>query len=451
MSHGTLLISDYRSSRLFRWPLPAGDGTSTPSPGTPVEVPLPGVLAEHAGFLALPRGGRFACAYADDLRGRLVLLERDGSIGAEVPIAIPAEHLAVSDCGSFLALTTGCGMNLEPFSDLLTLVDLRPEVPTAVRVRVRVGEPGVALVRDDQDRLHVLLRHRGEMTASGEFIGPGAVEAIPVESVLSAGPHVPRLRGEVSEDIAPDGHGDVHDPATGSLWCSTSRGIERFVARGGRPVPQGITAWPVPGRAFYLRFDPEARRIWATLRGGPGDPASWAQWTNWVMSAPVGLDGSLAPEATRLPDGLAFRLDVAPGWAAGTLIRPDGDLVWTADVGPDGLIVRQGDLQPMTRPPRPGCAPWDGGPDGSAQRRAVTVLPEIDAVAVTSGGDGRVELHRRTVDGLVLDRLCRPGEEPLSSPPDEPLGEPLGAPLDEGGHMMWLPAREREQVDLIGR
>ncbi|GGE78616.1 hypothetical protein [Nesterenkonia cremea] len=447
MSHGTLLISDYRSHRLFRWSLPEGGGSTKSSAGVLNEEPRPGVLAEHAGFLALPSGGRFAAAYADDLRGRLVLLGREGSLSAEVPIAIPAEHLAISDCGSFLAVTTGCGMNIEPFSDLLTLIDLRPEAPTPVRVRVRMGEPGVAVVRDDEDRLHVLLRHRGETAASGEFIGRGAVEAIPVEKILTAGPHVPQVRGAVTEDIAPDGHGDVYDPVNKSFWCSTSRGLERFVVLGGRPVAQGITAWPVAGRAFYLRIEPVSRRIWATLRGGTGDPASWAQWTNWVMSATIGPDGALTPETIPLPQGLVFRLDVAPDSASGTLISPDGDLVWIVDVGAEGLSLRQGDLAPMTYPPRPGRPPWDGGPDGSAQRRAVAVLPELEVVAVTSGGDGKVELHRRGSEGLVQTRLCRPGEE-LG---EESLNEVLDVPLDEGGHMMWLPGTPREQVDLIGR
>lgn len=451
MIHGTLLISDYRASRLITWGLSeepgalgagSADSFEGAVSGDVAETPRPGVLAEHAGFLRLPGSGPFAAAYADDRLGRLVLLDRAGRIRSEVPIAIPAEHMAVSDCGSFLAITTGCGMNMAPFSDLLTVVDLRAEVPDAVRIRVRVGEPGVALVRGDDDAPYVLLRHRGEMTETGEFTGPGAVEVLPVQEILAAGPHVPQLSGELTEEIAPDGHGEVYDPVSRTVFCSTGQGLERFQVRGGRPVPLGITPWPVPGRAFYLRFEPVSRRIWCTVRGGPADPTAWDRWTNWVMSAPVSADGEITPEVHHLPEGLAFRLDVASGWAAGTVISPGGDTIWIAEAENDGVRVQLGSLSPMSRPPQPGHAPWDAGPEGSAQRRAVAVLAELDAVAVTSGGDGRVELHRRSGHGVVEQEVLDLGEVLRDSDP---------APLDEGGHMIWLPAQARSEVDLIGR
>lgn len=451
MTHGSLLIADYRASTLHRRPVDA-EGRS--GRGKPVS-PGPGVLAEHAGFLRLPPrvGADYAVAYADDQQGRLVLLGTDGLVRTEVPIAIPAEHLAASDCGSFIAVTTGCGMNLEPFSDVLTLIDLRPRRPRAVRVRVRVGEPGVAIVRSQEGELHVMLRHRGAMDGQGG-LGPGAIEALGVEDILAAGPHVPQLRGESSEEIAPDGHGEVYDPVSRTMICATGRGLERFQILGGRPVALGVVQYPAAGRAFYLRYDPARRRVWSTLRGGEPDPAQWHLWQNWVMSGVLDAAGDLSMECSELPQGLVFRLDVAPGWAAGTVVSPHGDQVWRARVTDGGIEVDLGPLEPMSSPPTPGRAPWDGTESGSAQRRAVTVLPAHHQVALTRGGDGVVDIVGLTEDGpAVIDRLSLVSASPASSA--SPDGPAAPGRLDEGGHMVWLPAGADAgagaEVDLIGR
>ncbi|MGC3004050.1 hypothetical protein ACPF8X_38165, partial [Streptomyces sp. G35A] len=112
-------------------------------------------LSEHAGFLALP-GGRVACV--DDRRGELLVLDPFGGelVAAAVPVAVPAEHLAADPSGRLLAVTTGLGRNAEPWSDLLTVVDLA--TGGAGRVRTRVGEPGVTVL-GGEDPL-VVLRHR---------------------------------------------------------------------------------------------------------------------------------------------------------------------------------------------------------------------------------------------------------------------------------------------------
>ncbi len=87
-------------------------------------------LSEHAGFLALP-GGRVACV--DDRRGELLVLDpfAEQLVERTVPVAVPAEHLACDPSGRRLAVTTGLGKNSEPWSDLLTVVDLATGRPRA--------------------------------------------------------------------------------------------------------------------------------------------------------------------------------------------------------------------------------------------------------------------------------------------------------------------------------
>ncbi|MFD0776221.1 hypothetical protein ACFQZ2_19995, partial [Streptomonospora algeriensis] len=179
-----LVVADYRAARNYA----VGDGSLRELGG--------GVLAEHAGFLTLPHrdGSPAEWAFADDRSGSLVVGEPGGE--RRHPIAIPAEHLACDPAGRYVAVTTGAGAGTEPWSDVVTLVDLDAQAP--VRFRVRTGEPGVMITPDQLSGDPVLvLRHRE----------PGAIEAIALARAAAVGPHVPALRGALTGDVAEDGHG----------------------------------------------------------------------------------------------------------------------------------------------------------------------------------------------------------------------------------------------------
>ncbi len=84
--------------------------------------------------------------------------------------------------GRHLAVTTGLGRNEAAWSDLLTAVDLAaPEGARTVRVRTRVGEPGVTVLGGE--RPLVVLRHRE----------PGELAAYHHDMLLAAAPACPPL------------------------------------------------------------------------------------------------------------------------------------------------------------------------------------------------------------------------------------------------------------------
>lgn len=407
MSPGQLLIADYRAGHTYA----VEDGT--------LRQLGAGVLAEHAGFLTLPAGPatKARWAFVDDGAGALVLGGPDGE--RRIPVAIPGEHLAVDASGRYIVVTTGLGANAEPWSDVVTVVDLARE--EAVRFRVRTGEPGAAIVADRSSGAPVIvLRHRE----------PGAIEAIPLAHATAAGAHVPVLRGAVTTDIAPDGHGDVVDQRSGVVATATGRGIERFVVEDGRPRAIGILPWPVPGRAYYLRFDPTTGHAVGVVRGGPAAPEVWTEWTEWTNTL-VDIDlGTGDARRVDLGPGLAFRFALGGGRAAVATIHPDGDAVTLVDRrGPTLRAVWRSALPPMCRPPVPGRLPWDPVGDVPAQRRAVAVDPAGTTVAVTRGGDAELQLVR---DGAL---------ETITVP----------SPMDEGGHLLWLAADAAPETDSIGR
>ncbi|WP_116951411.1 hypothetical protein [Jiangella endophytica] len=404
MFPGQLLIADYRAGRAY-----------AVEAGTLREIG-PGVLAEHAGFLTLPAGApaKARWAYVEDRAGALVVGGPDGE--RRIPVAIPGEHLAGDAGGRHIVITTGLGASHEPWSDVVTVVDLARD--EAVRFRVRTGEPGAGIVTDRSNgEPVVVLRHRE----------PGAIEAIPLTRAVAAGAHLPVLRGAVTTDIAPDGHGDVVDQRGGVVATATSRGIERFVVDDGRPRAIGILPWPVPGRAYYLRFDPATGRAVGVVRGGPAAPESWTEWTNTLV------DIDLATGDTRcagLGPGLAFRFALGGGSAAVATIHPDGDAVTLVDRGgPAPHTAWRTALPPMSRPPAPGRLPWDPVGDAPAQRRAVALDPAGATVAVTRGGDA--ELHVVREDAL----------ETIAVP----------SPLAEGGHLLWLATDPAPETDSVGR
>ena len=416
--HTPFLLADYRADRRYRI-----------EAGTVVEDGA-GTLAEHAGLLALPAspealdlseasaapeasGGPSAPArrvFADDLRGALTVLE--GRRERQIPIAIPAEHLAADPAGRHVVVTTGVGMNAAPWSDVVTVVDVA--AGRSRRFRSRVGEPGVVVVADRATgRDTIVLRHRE----------PGAVEAIDLAAAAAVGARVPELRGPLCTDLADDGHGDVVDHAHGIVAVATGRGVERFVVEDGRPRALGIVPWPVAGRAYYLRWCAATGRALGVVRGGPQDPARWQAWTNHLVS--IDLDRGTTTTAP-LPDGLAFRFGLAPDRAAVATVHPDGDRLTVLGREPEALCEQWSTPLPgLSRPPRPGRVPWDPAEGEAAQRRAVAVCPTTGTVAVTRGGDA--ELH------LLRDRKA--------------VTLTLPTPVDEGGVLHSLHAA----ADTVGR
>lgn len=386
MTSDGLIVADYRAGKIYRVESNA------------LTCIDDGVAAEHAGILGLPENR--GLAWIDDRRGTLTVHSNGSRV--RLPIAIPGEHLAGERTGRYLISSTGTGANPQPWSDVVNIVDLVEG--HLARFRSRVGEPGVMIVNDQVTGVPtVLLRHRE----------PGLVEALTVAECLAAGPHVPQLGGQTTNQIADDGHGDAVDSASGIAAVATSRGLERFVVENGAPRAIGIVDWPCDGRAYYLRYDAATRRVLAVLRGGPADPTRWTSWrNNFVEIDPVtGMTRTSA-----LPNGLAFRFGSGGDRAAVAVINPDGDTLNVIDRIDAGLVAGCIDLQPMSNPPAPGRLPWDPGGDGAAaQRRAVAVDPTGTMVAVTRGGHGEVHLFDAT------------GTTTLTAP----------TALDEGGCLYW--------------
>lgn len=427
MTLDTLWIADYRAGLLYR-----SQPSNQRNEPTPVQQSR-AVLAEHAGFLTLPAGtpGGFRAAFVDDASGELVLLRADAE--TRVSVAIPGEHLACSADGRYLAVSTGAGLSFSPWSDLVTVCDLArlnaqssetPSQPSATaRVRVRVGEPGIALTSDRRSgEDYLLLRHRE----------PGAVEAISVAEIFAAGPHCPPLRGSINHALAGDGHGDAYDPETGTFFVATSAGLERFVVESGRPVALATIPWPVAGRAYYLRFCPEERSVLASLRGGEPDPSQWVSWQNWFFRWLIDEESA---QALPLGNGLVFRFALSSGGpaqrsAALAVIHPDGDEFVLLTREKVLRLAAKIPLPSMSAAPRPGHPPWDPEPGLPAQRRAITASPQGELFAVSRGGDAEVQL----VSSAGIQGTLQ-----------------LDSPLDEGGHLCWLPAEAPSRTDLIGR
>ncbi|MFW5418735.1 hypothetical protein J0910_19155 [Nocardiopsis sp. CNT-189] len=390
MTVDQLFVADYRAGRTYTL-----DGGGVRARGA-------GVLAEHAGVLALPGDGAAGAewAFVDDRAGALVVLGPGGE--RRVPVAIPGEHLACDASGRYVLVTTGLGANAAPWSDVATVVDLR--AGESVRFRSRTGEPGALVVPDQAGgEPAAVLRHRE----------PGAVEAIPLARCLDAGPHVPAIAGISAGGIADDGHGDVVDQRTGIAATATSRGLERFVVDRGAPRMIGTVPWPVPGRAFYLRFDPDTGRAVGVVRGGPASPSAWTEWTNHLVDIDLSSGDARSLE---LPPGLAFRFALGGGRAAVATVHPAGDeLTLVERGGPRPHTLYRRPLPAMSRPPAAGHPPWDPVGEAPAQRRAVALDPSGTTAAVTRGGDA--ELHLVGEDRF--DTVGMPG------------------PLDEGGHLHW--------------
>ncbi|MGW7290962.1 hypothetical protein ACWGIB_01050 [Streptomyces xiamenensis] len=364
-------------------------------------------LSEHAGFLALP-GGRIACV--DDRRGELLVLDPFGSqlVQTAIPVAVPAEHLAVDPSGRWVAVTTGLGRNGEPWSDLLTVADL--VTGDTARVRTRAGEPGVTVLgRGDP---LVVLRHRE----------PGALAVHRFADLLGAPPGCPPAAPHALLPLPDDGHGDAQDPRSGEVFAATGEGVHRARRDGDTLVPGPVIPWRAPGRGWYLRFDTRRRALWSTLRGGNPDPRKWPEWTNRAWRHD--LDGERT-DLTDLGPGLVFRLALAKDHTALTRLHPDGDELILLDSG-EGT-ARRLPLPAMDGAPRRGGTPWEG-----VQRRAVAASPETDWVAVTRGGHGEVHLFDART-GTEAARLR------------------LDTPLHHGGHATLRTLSDGSEGDPVGR
>ncbi len=363
-------------------------------------------LSEHAGFLALP-GGRVACV--DDRRGELLVLDPFGRelVEATVPVAVPAEHLACDPSGRWAAVTTGLGKNGEPWSDLLTVVDLA--TTDAARVRTRAGEPGVTVLGDGAPL--AVLRHRE----------PGTLAVHRFADLLDSPPGCPPVTPHAHLPLPDDGHGDAQDPRSGRVFAATGEGVRRARREGDGLVAEPAIPWGSPARGWYLRLDPRRRTLWSTLRGGPADPLRWPEWTNQAWRHDLETDRTTV---TELGPGLVFRLALAKDHTAFTRIHPDGDELILLDADE---TVRRVPLPAMDGAPRRGSTPWEG-----VQRRAVAASPGTDWVAVTRGGHGEVHVFdaRTACEAAHLK---------------------LGTPLHHGGHAMLRTRHDGAEGDPVGR
>uniref|UniRef100_UPI003F4980A1 hypothetical protein n=1 Tax=Paenarthrobacter nicotinovorans TaxID=29320 RepID=UPI003F4980A1 len=374
------------------------------------------VLAEHAGFLPLG-GGK--CAFIDDAGGTLVIVDAFGDEPPlSIPVAIPGEHLACDPTGRFIAVSTGLGLSWEPWSDLLTVVDLKFDGgPASRRIRTRTGEPGV-VVSETPDGPTAVMRHRE----------PGAIESISIKQIFKEGVHCPQLRGQ--QVSAPDdGHGDAFDPGTGTMFVATGQGLERFNVTKNQPESLPALDWNVPGRAYFLRFCPRRRILAAVLREGGAEPRRWTTWNNtlWVHYLDSGRT-----ETAPLGEGLVFRFALTATGAATARVHPDGDYLAMHGLGPedDSALKLRGtwELPSMDGAPRPGHEPWD-----NAERRAIAASPSSELVAVTRGGHGEVHIIDTSLPGSPLETIT------------------LDTALHDGGHLAWLSPCDADPGDTVGR
>ncbi|MFI0107702.1 hypothetical protein ACH4NW_04930 [Streptomyces globisporus] len=411
-----LLVSDHVAGRVSLLDLP--DGTERADVNHRH-------LAEHAGFLALP-GGLVACV--DDRAGELLVLDPYGPddgrplVRRRIPVAVPAEHLAADPDGRRIAVTTGHGRNEGAWTGLLTAVDLdAPDGAVAVRVRGRTGEPGVTVLGGASPL--VVVRHR----EPGELLVHRHRELM--RSAPSCPPAVPVRRIALPDD---DGHGDAHDPLTGRLFAAAGSGVHRIRRDGDGLTPEAPLPWSADGRSggrgYYLRLDPVRRMLWSCVRGGPGDPGQWPDWSNdaWWHHLDTGETGRLD-----LGHGLVFRLAVTARHIAFTRVHPDGDelILLTAPpaTGSRPEVGARLPLPAMSGAPRRGGTPWDG-----VQRRAVAASPGGGLVAVSRGGHGEVHVFDADKAALIST---------LTIP----------TPLDDGGHLALVTPGNGAHADPVGR
>lgn len=407
MSSLKLLVADVAEARLDQYDVTSGEHERSAT-GT--------CLAEHAGTVHLPGSPR-RLLYADDLRGELVEVSpwaknEQAWRQAVSPVAIPAEHLALTPDGTAAVVTTGLGRSFAAWSELLSVVDLR--VRRSVQVRLRAGEPGAGFL-EQGGRTWLLVRHRE----------PGHLDVHALEALLGAGPHCPSAEPTHSVALADDGHGDLVDTVGGRLLIATGSGVTVVrLQDDGTPqvshVPYGL-----PGRAYYLRLGPDADTAWAVVRGGPTDPQQWPSWTNHLWRYDLRTDQTTS---TPLGDGLVFRLALTSSAVAVARTHPDGDeLVAVPATATDaGADIVRFPLPAMSHPPRPGTEPWD-----ACDRRAVDGSPGSGTVAVSRGGNGQVHLFDLEDPASPMRTLQTPGR--------------LGA----GGHLTL--ADDSVAVDTVGR
>lgn len=229
-----------------------------------------------------------------------------------------------------------------------------------------------------------------------------------------------------------DGHGDAHDPLTGRVFAAAGSGVHRIRREGDDLTPEAPLPWSADGRSggrgHYLRLDPVRRMLWSCVRGGPGDPGQWPDWSNdaWWHHLDTGVTGRLD-----LGPGLVFRLAVTARHIAYTRVHPDGDelvlLTAPPTAGSRPVVGARLPLPAMSGAPRPGGTPWDG-----VQRRAVAASPGGGLVAVSRGGHGEVHVF----DADRADLLTT-----LTVP----------TPLDDGGHLALLTPGDGAHADPVGR
>ncbi|RZU63432.1 YncE family protein [Zhihengliuella halotolerans] len=387
--------------------------------GPRAEDRLPGSFSfsEHAGSLHVPTG---ELVFVDESLGRVVVLDPTAepahAITQEIPVGVPAEHLACDASGRYLAVTSGLGTNTEAWNDVVTVVDrLTAGGARGRRFRSRVGEPGVVIAPGAPDP-HVVLRHRM----------PGAVEMLNLHDVLEAPGNTPRLSGAVADGLGDAGHGDVLLPGGRTLLVATDAGVETWDLTG-HPERRSIIDWEFPGRGYFLRWVPERRAVVTVLRRAGGQPGRWHEWDNslWFHTP-----GDSRTQLLDLGPGLIFRCAPIAGGLAFARVHPDGDEVVVVSCPPNGTphVSKRRRLPALKYGPVPGRTPWE-----KTQRRSIAADPQGSTIAVSQGGEGAVWV----VDAHDDDHQPRVLNWPT--------------PLHLGGALTWLHAPRGGDLDTVGR
>lgn len=136
--------------------------------------------------------------------------------------------------------------------------------------------------------------------------------------------------------------------------------------------------------------------LWSCVRGGPGDPGQWPDWSNdaWWHHLDTGVTGKLD-----LGPGLVFRLAVTARHIAYTRVHPDGDELILLNAPPtDGSRPVVGARLPL---PAMSGAPRRGGTPGTACSGGPSPPPPAGAWWRSAG-----EATARSTSSTRTGRTC---------------------------------------------